>query len=80
MATLYGIDIFDTDGKAIEPGFGGAHFESHTPFPIPGSGDSILSMGREFIVESVTYEYKHEEDPPHRLIAAATIICRPKPE
>lgn len=80
MATLYGIDIFDTDGKAIEPGFGGAKYESETPFAIPNKGDEILSMGRTFTVENVTYEYKHEEEPPHRLIAAATIICRLKPE
>jgi hypothetical protein len=80
MAALYGIDIFDTDGRAIEPGLGGAHFESDTPFPIPRNGESILSMGREFTVENVTYEYKYEEESPHRLIAAATIICRPKPK
>jgi hypothetical protein len=75
MATLYGIELFDTDGKAIEPGFGGAHFESDTPFPIPNHGDFILSMGRRFTLENITYEYKYE-DGSERLIAAATIVCR----
>ena len=80
MATLYGIEIFDTDGRAIEPGFGGANYESDTPLPIPRSGDEILSDGHRFIVENVTYEYKYEQETPDRLIAAATIICRPAPE
>jgi hypothetical protein len=75
MAITYGIEIFDNNGKAIEPGFGGAHFESDTPFPIPRTGDFILSMGRRFTVESITYEYKYEDNS-ERLISAATIICR----
>lgn len=80
MGTLYGIAISDTEGKAIEAGFGGANFEPDTPFPIPRSGDFILSHDRRFVVETITYEYKYEEEKPNRLIAAAIITCRPKPE
>jgi hypothetical protein len=80
MPTLYGIQLLDTEGTAIEPGIGGASYESETPFPIPRKGDFILSMGTEFTVENVVYEYRHEAEPPHRVIAAATIICRPNQE
>jgi hypothetical protein len=75
MGTLYGIAIVDADGNAIELGFNGAHFESDTPLPIPRIGDSVLSMESEFIVKNIIYEYRHETESPHRLIAAATIIC-----
>lgn len=80
MATLYRLDIFDTNGKAIVPGVGGAHYESDTPLPIPRVGELIFAMGREFTVENVTYEYIHEEKPPHRFIAAAKVVCRPNAE
>jgi hypothetical protein len=76
MATLYGVELFDTEGTALEPGFGGGHYESETPLPLLHPGDFILSMGCRFTVENITYEYKYE-DSSERLIAAATIICRP---
>jgi len=79
MKMLYGIELFDTEGKAIEPGVGGAHYESETPFPIPRSGDFILSMGRRFKVEHITYEYKFDSDS-EQLISAATITCQPVAE
>jgi len=79
MATLYGVQLFDTEGKALLPGFGGAKYESDTALPVPHPGDSILSMGDRYTVENVTYEYKHEDNG-ERLIAAATIICRPVEE
>ena len=75
MAMLYGIELIDTDGKAIEPGIGGAQFESDTPFPIPNPGDFILSMDRRFMVENITYEYKYEGGS-ERLFATVTIVCR----
>ncbi len=79
MTVLYGLQLLDTDGTALEPGFGGASYESDTPFPIPNPWDFILSRNRRFSVDNITYEYRYDRQDPNRLIAAATIICRPQP-
>ena len=78
MATLYRLEIGDTNGKAIVPGISGARYESETPLPIPQVGDTVVSsLDRKFTVESVAYQYAHDEDHPQNLISFVQIICRP---
>jgi hypothetical protein len=79
--TIYIVEIGDTNGKAIVPGYFGARYESQTPLPIPRVGDSLVSsLDRKFLVESVTYQYLHNDEPPHQLISMVQIVCRPNQE
>lgn len=56
------IDLWDENGKAIEPGYGGSHYQDESPFPVPSVGDTLISLGAKWKVVDKTIEYQTCED------------------
>lgn len=60
--TRFVLDLYDTEGRALEPGFGGALFEFEFPVPVPQIGETVVVMTGQWRVETRTFHYSTLEN------------------
>jgi hypothetical protein len=51
------VELWDTEGKALEPGFGGESFEFEFPPSVPQVGETVVVLTGNWRVERRTFYY-----------------------
>jgi hypothetical protein len=55
--TRFMIELWDTEGKALEPGLGGESFEYEFPVPVPEVGDTVVVMTGAWRVKAREFQF-----------------------
>jgi len=70
----FAVELFDLNGRAIEPGWGGSIYRSPSPLPVPLVGDTVMTMDGEWRVEKRRYTYHVEDNNDTSVLV--TLHCR----